>query len=267
MALHNGWCLALVLGVAMPAIASDKLPSDPARDPVMVNGGFLEAHPDLRYRLLGLEKYKSGDHADAFKFFRRAGYYADKPSQGMVAEMLWNGQGVDRDPVQAYIWMDLAAERGYEGFLALRERYWNQLDEAQRARAVEDGQAVYAVYGDDAAKPRIATVLRRELRNMTGSRLGSTGNLKVLVPGPAGSMQEIDGSKFYDPRYWNPEQYQQWHDAIWSKPRVGKVEVGELNQVNDGGARSRVPRVEPRTDAEEPSVPETPAEDAGSGER
>lgn len=221
----------------------------------MINGGFLEAHPDLRYRLLGLDKYKSGDYADAFKFFRRAGYYADKPSQGMVAEMFWNGQGVDKDPVQAYIWMDLAAERGYEGFVALRERYWNQLDEAQRTRAIEDGQAVYATYGDDAAKPRIAIVLRRELRKMTGSHLGSTGNLKILVPGPGDMVQEIDGSKFFDKRYWDPEQYQQWHDAIWAKPRVGKVEVGELNQFKENGTRSRVPKVEPQTDAEEPVVP------------
>src|SRR3546814_9279963 len=70
----------------------------------------------------------------------------------MVAEMLWNGDGVERDRALAYAWMDLAAERGYAGFLGLRERYWSALDEAGRARALEAGQEVYAHYGDAAAR-------------------------------------------------------------------------------------------------------------------
>src|SRR5690606_37219363 len=95
--------------------------------PVMITAGFLKAHPDLRYRLHGLEKYKERDFDDALKFFRRAAFYADKPSQGMVAEMYWRGEGVEQDRALAYAWMDLAAERGYRGFLGLRERYWNAL--------------------------------------------------------------------------------------------------------------------------------------------
>jgi hypothetical protein len=64
--------------------------------------------------------------------------------------------------------------------------------------------------------------------------------------------ESIDGSKFYDERYWNPDQYQQWHDSIWSKPKVGRVDVGEIEQVG-----SRVPSTPPEADAAEPEVPET----------
>ena len=148
-------------------------PPDPTADPVMLTAGFLSGHPDLRFRLLGLEEYKKQNFEDALKFFQRAAYYADKPSQGMVAEMLWNGQGALQDKAQAYAWMDLAAERGYAGFLGLRERYWSDLSEAERDRALAEGQAIYAKYGDAAAQPRIAGVLRRERRQMTGSRTGS----------------------------------------------------------------------------------------------
>src|SRR3546814_2441093 len=95
----------------------------------MVTSGFLNSHPDLRYRLLGMEAMREDRHGDAFKFFRRAAHFADKPSQGMVAEMLWNGDGVERDRALAYAWMDLAAERGYAGFLGLRERYWSRSEE------------------------------------------------------------------------------------------------------------------------------------------
>src|SRR3546814_9166893 len=76
------------------------------------------------------------------------------------------------------------------------------------ARALEAGQEVYAHYGDAAAKPRIAIALRRGRREMTGSRTGMVGSLKIYVPGPGG-YQQIDGSKFYDARYWEPEKYQQ----------------------------------------------------------
>jgi len=239
--------------LAGPLHAQSKAaPPDPTNDKLMLSAGFLSAHPDLRYRLLGLEEMRRGRPDDAIRFFTRAGYYADKPSQGMVAEMLWTGQGAARDPAMAYVWMDLAAERGYEGFLILRERYWKALSEEQREQAVREGQAMYARYGDAAAEPRLAAALRRGRTQITGSRVGAVGNLQIYVPGPAGS-ERIDGTKFFDERYWDPAKYRAWHDAIWTKPRVGRVSVGELE---DARVPSRIPEVPPEMDAPEPAVPE-----------
>ena len=171
-------CLLLLASLcAAPASAADKsagakpLP-DPTQDELMMSAGFLSSHPDLRFRLNGQKRYEEGEYAEAFSFFQRAAYYGDKPAQGMVAEMLWNGQGTEQDRALAYAWMDLAAERGYEGFVGHRERYWATLDEAERARALEIGQAVYAKYGDDASEPRLAAVLHRERARQTGSRVG-----------------------------------------------------------------------------------------------
>lgn len=256
---HLAWivfaALAL-LGFAGVAGAQAPLPPDPTGDRLVMSAGFLSGHPDLRYRLLGLKEFKRGNYDDAFSFFRRAAFYADKPSQGMVAEMLWNGQGTERDPVLAYAWMDLAAERGYAGFLGLRERYWSALDETQRARAIAEGQAVYAQYGDEAAKPRQATAMLRERRKLTGSRTGFAGNVQIYVPGPNG-FEVVDGSKFYDDRYWDPKQYQQWQDGIWMKPRVGRVSVGEIEKVMENGRTpdSRIPATTPSKDAAEPATP------------
>ena len=220
----------------------------------MLSAGFLSGHPDLRYRLLGLDEFKQGKHERALRFFQRAAFYADKPSQGMVAEMLWNGHGTQRDPALAYAWMDLAAERGYAGFLGLRERYWNALSEAEKNVALEAGQALYAKYGDAAALPRIATALRREKKRVTGSRTGFVGSVQIFVPGPGG-FEQIDASKFYDERYWDPRQYQAWQDSIWMKPRVGRVSVGELQQVQPSAVPSRIPATTPQADAAEPSTP------------
>src|SRR5690606_37356868 len=117
-------------------------------------------------------------------------------SQAMVGEMLWKGQGTPVDRPLAYAWMDLAAERGYRGFLGFRERYWEQLDEVEREQAVSQGQAVYARYGDAVAQPRIAAVLRRARSQVTGSRTGFVGSLKIHTTGPDGEPITIDGSKF-----------------------------------------------------------------------
>lgn len=271
MARARKWQGSMVLAIsiavglhALPSAAADKQPPDPTQDEVLMTAGFLSGHPDLRYRLLGLEEFKKKNYQDAFRFFQRAAYYGDKPSQGMVAELLWNGQGVEHDPAAAYAWIDLAAERGYEGFVRLREQYWSRLDEPARARALQEGEAIYAKYGDEAATPRLAAVLRRERRKSTGSRTGFTGNAQIYVPGPGG-YQRIDASKFYDERYWDPAQYQAWQDSIWMKPRTGKVEVGEVEQVGSPPpSTSRVPRVEPQVDAEEPQTPAKDESDLGT---
>jgi hypothetical protein len=242
----------MLVAPAVPAAGKDAKgpPPDPTADPLFVTAGFLSWHPDLRFRLHGLGAMKKKEYEDAFKFFQRAAFYGDKPSQGMVAEMYWNGQGTEKDPVLAYAWMDLAAERGYRGFLGLRERYWNSLDARQREHAIEQGQAIYARYGDAAAEPRLAAQLRRGRKQVTGSRTGFAGNLQILVPGPGG-VESIDGTRFYDERYWDPGQYRQWHDSIWAEPRVGKVNVGEVEQVE-----SRIPATAPEVDAVEPDAPE-----------
>ena len=248
------WLLCLPGHAFAQTSAQSRPPPDPTEDPVMLSAGFLSGHPDLRYRLLGLDEFKQGKHERALRFFQRAAFYADKPSQGMVAEMLWNGHGAQRDPALAYAWMDLAAERGYAGFLGLRERYWNALSKEERTAALEAGQTLYAKYGDAAALARIATVLRREKKRTTGSRTGFVGSLQIFVPGPGG-FEQIDGSKFYYERYWDPQQYQAWHDSIWMEPRVGRVSVGELEKVQESAVPSRIPATLPQADAQEPSTP------------
>ena len=260
-------CVALLCAASVStaplstASAADKPPPDPQDNPLLITAGFLEHHQDLKYRMLGLESFQKGRFEEALRFFRRASFFADKPSQGMVAEMDWNGQGTPRDPVQAYVWMDLAAERGYMGFLGLRERYWKSLSEAERARAVEEGQVVYARFGDAAAKPRYEHQLRIGKSQLTGSRTGFNHGVQIEIPGPSGS-QSIDGSKFYDERYWNAKKYWAWQDKLWMKPRIGKVTVGEIEDVTPRGSgrpASRIPGTAPEVDA---SAPDVPADDA-----
>lgn len=224
----RAWLLALLL-IPMLSAAQES-----SKQRQVVNSmAFLSAHPDLRWRREGILAYDKRQLPLAAQYFQRAARFADKPSQAMYAEMLWLGEGVAADRALAYAWMDLAAERAYLPFLAKRERYWRELGEADRKRALVVGQAVYAEYGDAVAKPRLEKLLERAMRKVTGSRTGFVGGVKILVPGPNGLWQSIDGSQYYASKYWKPEQYWRWQDRTWKDPPTAHVDVQAPEQIED----------------------------------
>ena len=201
----------------------------PRSDPFIEQSqAFLDGHPDIKYRNLGFRSYKKGDFAEAMDHFKRAAYFADKPSQAMVGEMHWKGEGVPVDKAQAYAWLDLASERQYPNLLLVRERFWSGLDAAQQAEAVRQGEALYARYGDDVAKRRLEAKLRATRAKTTGSRTGFVGSLTIYLAGPDGEGVAVDGSQFYQEQYWRPEQYWQWQDRTWKVLSRGNVRASEL---------------------------------------
>ncbi len=217
--------------VLCAGLAEAKGPAKRAEiDPAVLTDGFLAAHPDLRWRREGVEAYEKQDYPRALQYFTRAAHFADKPSQAMVAEMHWRGIGTTADRVLGYIWSDLAGERLYPDFIAIREHYWRQLDEAERAQAVERGQAILDEYGDAAAKPRLERVLRRERRQVTGSRVGSVGALTIIpMTGPMASIgMTLSGDQYYAKKYWEPREYWRMQDEIWRAPIRGRVHASDL---------------------------------------
>ncbi|GGA80318.1 hypothetical protein GCM10011521_18240 [Arenimonas soli] len=220
-------CCALLLSLAAAPAALAQSADDAGERRIMSSSAFLSGHPDLRYRLSGLDHFRKGDHEEAMVHFRRAARYSDKPSQGMIGEMYWEGTGVAQDKALGYVWMDLAAERAYPLMLAKRERYWNQLDADGRARALEIGPQLYAEFGDDVAKKRLERELRFAKRNTTGSRVGSVGALTIVIPTPGGT-EVVDGTAFYDEKFWDIDQYVQWQDTDWKLHAEGTVDVGEI---------------------------------------
>ena len=244
--------LCLWVFAATPAVAQRQVSNSDGA--ITQHYAFLNAHPDLMFRLRGMDLWKARKPDRAMAAFQHAALYADKPSQAFVAGMYWQGRGVERDRALAYAWMDLAAERGYPDFIAMREKFWSELNETERARALQEGQAVYARYGDAAANPRLERELRRERMQVVGSRTGFSGNANILVPvpgwaGPSGEntpVVVIDGSQFYADKFWEPKQYQAWLDAQWKEPRIGRVEVGPL-KADEKPAKSRIEKQKARS--------------------
>lgn len=189
-------------------------------------------HPNERYRLFGQKAAATGNWGDAARDFRLAARYADKYSQHRLSLLYWHGIGVAEDRVEAYIWADLAAERGYPQFLAIREKMWAELTPAQQAAVGERGPARYAEYGDPVAKKRFSAALGQGRMNVTGSRTGFVGFLGVSTPEQLrGSLPNVvDGleiAKIHTPERSDPERYWAHEDRVWKHAivKVGEIEA------------------------------------------
>lgn len=205
---------------------------------VIASEGFENYHPDMRYRRLAVQARIAGRDKEAREFFQRAARYADKLSQGALAEMLWLGQGGSTDRALAYAWMDLAAERGAPMFLVFREKYWDELSENERATALTEGHKIYAEYGDAVAKPRLEQLLRKGRKQVTGSRVGWLGSsLKIYYPG---RQDFLIGDNYYADHLWQPQDYWDWQNDLVRAPSLdGRVDVGPTEKVDEQQTQER----------------------------
>ena len=213
---------------------------------ILSSSAYLAGHPDLRWRSAALEALDRGDTDAARQHLMRAARYADKASQALLGQMYWKGDGVQRDRALGYVWMDLAAERLYAGYLALRERYWNNMDADERQRALEIGEPIHAEYGDHSTKPRMEAVLRQQRGRHTGSRAGANLGADVYQGNPPG-ISMYGGTAgmrlrgFHDARYWEPEAYWAWQDEVYQSLRASKVRGLELKPRSERSPMNEAP--------------------------
>jgi len=215
--------LVLAAGLAMPALALES-----GTEPLFPQAralSFLEldraealaryGHPNEMWRYRALRALKLEQPERAAEYFQRAGLYADKFSQHALSLLHWHGIGVDQDRARAYVWADLAAERGYRDLLLLRERMWLEMDAAQRAQALQLGEAMYREYGDAAAKPRMEWALRRALASATGSRVGATTDRIEILEYGATEGVNLSARDFYATERWRADRYWRGQDRQW----------------------------------------------------
>jgi uncharacterized protein len=193
-------------------------------------------HPNERHRLYGQKAAATGNWRDAAKAFRLAARYADKYSQHRLSLLHWHGVGVREDRVLGYLWADIAAERGYPQFLAIRERMWRELTPAQQADVTRRGPALYAEYGDPAAKRRFELALTQSRLNVTGSRTGFDGGVGITSGDKLrGTMANVNDALIlatvHAPSRTDPQRYWAAEDRAWKN---GIVRVGEIGDAEAG---------------------------------
>lgn len=202
-------------------------------------------HPDQFGQFAGMRAYADGRYAVAMQDFKQGAWYADKLSQLSIGLMYLNGKGVSADPVQAYAWLAVAAERKYPQFVSTRDRVWASLDAAQRQQAEAAASQVAGEYGDQVAKRRMANELNYARSQITGSRTGfvSAGMQHAGVRGDcAGNKLGLPeagcgSSGIYADWRLVPELYFQNIDAQWN----GSVAVGRVEDLHQAPTRQDPP--------------------------
>ncbi len=167
--------LALIALASASFVHAD---DDPMKDPgvqkalrAMANASTWY-HPDLFGEFAGMRHYAHHEYKDALKYFEIGAYYADKLSQLSIGLMHMNGEGTRKDPVKAYAWFDLAAERDYPDFVATRDSLKKELTPQQLAEAQKLREKLGERYADAVAKPRLAVQLKQGQMQLTGSHTG-----------------------------------------------------------------------------------------------
>lgn len=256
--MQNQWMRRIALAGAMAAVMFGvaHAEQDPLKDPdvqktmrAMANASTW-GHPDQFGEFAGLRYYAHHNYKGALKYFKIGALYADKLSQLSIGLMYLNGEGVRKDPVTAYAWLELAAERDYPEFKDTRDRVKASLtpDQLQQGEKIHAELAVK--YGDAVAQPRMAKQLRLTQMEITGSHTGFDSGItqlsttascgpSVIVGGEVTPQAGCGGPSMFAKSRWDPKTYFASRDAEWK----ATVSVGAIQSAGtpDAAAKPAAP--------------------------
>jgi Sel1 repeat-containing protein len=129
------------------------------------------------YRAVDAVKHKQ--YKFAIDMYETSASWAYKPAQYNLAVIYAKGEGVPVDKPRAMAWAALAAERGDQDYVDAREAIYADLSKDEFAKANEIWRDLKKTYGDAIALERAKTRWAQVKANITGSRVGGIGNLKV----------------------------------------------------------------------------------------
>lgn len=218
---HVRLCASLLALISLGGFAHAE--GDPLNDPEVqktlraMASASTWYHPDLFGEFAGMRSYAHHHYEEALKYFEIGARYADKLSQLSIGLMHMNGEGTAKDPVTAYAWLDLAAERNYPDFVATRDSLKKTLTPAQLAQSQALRTELAKTYGDDVAKRRLAAELHQGQMQITGSRTGhDSGIYQFKTKGNCGPTLYIGGQEqpqagcggpIFAKERWDPELY------------------------------------------------------------
>jgi TPR repeat protein len=138
-----------------------------------------DARPGVYYFELGANAFAHKDYAHAVSMYKVAASWAEKTAEYNLAVMYARGQGVAVDLPRAMAWSALAAERGDTRYAETREAIYASLSKEQFDQANAIWRELKKTYGDEVALRRAKARWADVRNNVTGSHVGSIGNLSV----------------------------------------------------------------------------------------
>lgn len=141
------------------------------------------------------EFYRKREFRRAFFIYRDTlAATGDKYAQYMTGYMLYLGQGTPVDTPTAAAWLRLAAERGEDRFVTVRERVEGRLTDAETAAAARTFAELSSEYGDRAILEKLVREDRSRLATRGGTRVGANvGSGRVNVGGT-----EVDAKDYFE---------------------------------------------------------------------
>jgi hypothetical protein len=141
-----------------------------------------DARPGEYYFLLAVHAFRKNDFTFAIQMYEVAAAWAFKPAEYNLAIMYARGQGIPADLPRGMAWMALAAERNEKRYVDAREVIFAELTKEQFEQANGIWRELKKTYGDEVALRRARARWAQVKASMTGSRVGSVGNLSVGMP-------------------------------------------------------------------------------------
>lgn len=232
-AIHPGASLLIALifmyGINAAMATADAQISRPGQNAQPYN----EHTPSFQAMRSAKRAYEAGQHFSALSGFKSAARWADKFAQFNVGAMYLRGEGTEFDPVRAWAWFELAAERDYPDMVETADNLWRKLDAGQHRQAQSILQdELLPKYGDDVAIEKTARKMQRELREATGSRLGAAGSLQIID----GDGRRREGAEYFAEEKWNFRNLVQYETAVVFAIEQGRVELGEFQVLEDEDA-------------------------------
>jgi len=215
-----------------------------------------DARPGEYYFLLAVHAFRKNDFAFAIQMYEVAAAWAFKPAEYNLAIMYARGQGIPADLPRGMAWMALAAERNEKRYVDAREVIYAELTKEQFEQANGIWRELKKTYGDEVALRRARARWAQVKASMTGSRVGSVGNLSVGMPNAnmgdpsnqkkqttganvhtsAGTAGEITGGTGVDGSiaYRQLRESDNPYDPKFKPGAIGTATVGEPTQVKNG---------------------------------
>jgi hypothetical protein len=151
-----------------------------------MNTPEADARPGEYYFLLAVHAFRKNDFTFAIQMYEVAAAWAYKPAEYNLAIMYSRGQGIPVDLPRGMAWMALAAERNEKRYVDAREAVYAEMTPEQFEQANGIWRELKKTYGDEVALRRAKARWAQVKSSMTGSRVGSVGNLSVGTPNPNG---------------------------------------------------------------------------------
>ena len=139
-------------------------------------GAPVHAAPISKYHALQLQAdalYEKGDYQQAMKQYLALAKKGDTFSQYRVSYMYLEGQGTGSDLIESFAWAFLSAQNDQKDLVQYRNTVSSLIPEDQQRKATRRVDYYMRKWGNRAIAQEAVDGARRELRDCTGSRLGT----------------------------------------------------------------------------------------------